>query len=165
MPKKLRLFASRPARRKGTSKLLPKLEIPPLFACKAPACRVGNRGGRGPSAAGQLEEKLRAQGHALPRTRLYGAIDQRDRCGGVTDADEEDCVRAVEVTVSGEQRIRLPIFAPCSRGVPNAGEHRRGRGVCAVGLRMLGEQRNQLRTVVPPRRETSIRAPSTGDHD
>src|SRR3989442_12922607 len=148
MAEKLRLFASRPARRKGTSKLSPKLEIPPLFACKALACRVGNRGGLGPSAAGQLEEKLRAQCHALPRTRLSSAIDQRDRCGGVTDTDQEDRVRAVGVTVSGKQRNRLPIFAPCSRGIPNAGKHRRGRGGGAGGLRVLGEQRNQLRTGV-----------------
>src|SRR2546422_4511082 len=154
MAEKLRLFASRPARRKGTSKLSPKLEIPPLFACKALACRVGNRGGLGPSAAGQLEEKLRAQCHALPRTRLSSAIDQRDRCGGVTDTDQEDRGRAVEGTVSGKQRIPLPIFAPCSRRIPNAGKHRRGRGPGPGGPPRPPEQRNPPRTVSPARRGT-----------
>src|SRR5438445_7311764 len=161
---KLRLFATRPGQTQPAANSLPKLGIPPLFTRKPPACRVGNRGGLGPAAARQLEEKLRAQRHALPGSRLSRSIDQCDRRGGVTDTDQEDGVRAIEVTVSGAERIGCPIFAPCPRRVANAGKHRRGRGVGSVGLRMLGEQRDQLRTVVLPRRETSIRAPSIRDH-
>src|SRR6267143_5397658 len=136
MDDKVRLFASHRVRRK-THKSLAKLEIPGLFACKAAARRVSDGGGLGPVAASQLEQKLGAQRHALPRTRSPASIDQRDRCGGVTDTDQEDCVRPVEVTVSRKQRIRLLIFVPGSRSITSAGKDGCGRGVGPVGLRMI----------------------------
>src|SRR5438309_8386626 len=45
----------------------------------------------------------------------------------VTDTDQEDGVRAIEVTVSGEERIGCPIFAPCPRRVANAGDRKSTR--------------------------------------
>src|SRR6267143_5407307 len=121
MDEKVRLFASRRARRKR-HKSLAKLEIPAPFPCKTAARRVGDGGGLRAVAASQLEQKLCAQRHALPRTRSPTSIDQRDRCGGVTDTDQEDCVRAVEVTVSRKQRIRLLRFVAGSRSITSAGK-------------------------------------------
>src|SRR6266849_2213430 len=99
------------------TKSLAKLQIPGLFPCKTAARRVRNCGGLGPMAASQLEEKRRTQRHALARRRSPPSIYQRNRCGGVTDADQEDCVRPAEVTVSWKERIGFLIFAPCARGV------------------------------------------------
>src|SRR5947208_9064486 len=144
---------------------LAKLEIPASFAEETATRRVGDRGGRGAVAASQLEQKLCAQYHALAGTRSRPSMDQRDRGGSVTDADQEGCVRPIEVTVSGKQRIRLLIFAPCSRRIASAGKDGGGRGVGPVGLRMILQQRHQLRTIVAPGRETSGRAPSAYDRD
>src|SRR5207237_1457133 len=86
---------------------LAKLEIPASFAAETATRRVGDCGRLGAVAASQLEQKLCAQHHPLAGTRSPPSIDQRDRGGSVTDADQEDCVRPLEVTGCRKQRIRL----------------------------------------------------------
>src|SRR5258707_11211377 len=139
-------------RRPPRSTLFPYTTLFRSLSSEPAGRRVGNCVGLSRVPAGQLQQKLRAQGHTLTDARPRSPLDQRNGSRRIADPDQEDRMGAIEIWIARKQRIRCAILAPCAGGVMQTGENSSSGSMGPIRLRAITEEREQLPAIVLPSR-------------